>query len=78
MLSDLNFTNAARLVAAEGAGFVPRSSSNCLMASWTASIRTTPKEGGFESVASGGIVVVSWPDVTMSHDWTRESSAEII
>ena len=34
----LNFTNAARLAAAEGAGFVQRSSSNCLIASRTASI----------------------------------------
>jgi len=37
-ISWLNFTNAACLAAAEGAGFVPRSSSNRLTASRTASI----------------------------------------
>jgi len=41
-ISWLNFTNAARLATAEGAG---------LAVSRTASIRMTPKEGGFEIVA---------------------------
>ena len=37
-ISWINFTNAARLAAAEGAVFVPRSSSDCLIASRTVSI----------------------------------------
>lgn len=75
-ISWLNFINAARLAATEGAAdFVSRSSSDRLTASrtasiWTlipsfsraadkASIRTTPKEGGFEIVADGGDIAQS-------------------